>query len=113
MALIVLATICFLACAFLLFVLVQWIRDTNRKTTTRPAVNSEAGETRETKYPHIVGPRSAVERRDRFKVRSHQVAPASGRSRGRESGYDERERMAYRRICEIAQTWEREARREE
>jgi hypothetical protein len=99
MALIVLATICFLACVFLLFVLVQWIRDTNRKTTTRPAVNSEAGEARETKYPHIVGPRSAVERRDRFKVRSHEVAAASGRSRDRESGYDERERMAYERIA--------------
>jgi hypothetical protein len=51
MALIVLVTICFLACVFLLFVLVQWMRDTKRKTTTRSAVDSEVGETRETKHP--------------------------------------------------------------
>ena len=33
MTLIVLAAICLLACAFLLFVLFQWTRDTKRKTT--------------------------------------------------------------------------------
>jgi hypothetical protein len=99
MTLIVLATICFLACVFLLFVLVQWMRDGNRKTKTRPVVDSEAGETRDTKHPHIVGARRAVERHDRFKVRSHGVTAVTERLGGRESAYGERERMAYERIA--------------
>src|SRR5262249_15748584 len=40
---IVLAAICFLACAFLLFVLVQWMRDRNRKKTTRPPLITKSG----------------------------------------------------------------------
>ena len=99
MTLIALTTICLLACVFLLFVLYQWMRDAKRKTTIRPAVDSEVGETRETKHPHIVGARRAVENRDRFKVRSDQAAAATERSGGRESGYDERERIAYERIA--------------
>jgi len=43
MTLIVLAAICLLGCAFLLFVLFQWTRDTKRKTTTRTAVDHAAG----------------------------------------------------------------------
>jgi hypothetical protein len=99
MALIVLTTICLLACVFLLFVLCQWMRDAKRKATTRPAVDNEVGETRETKHPHIVGARRAVENRDRFKVRSDQSAAATERSGGRESEYDGRERIAYERIA--------------
>lgn len=99
MTLIVLTTICFLACVFLLFVLVQWIRDGKRKTTTRPTADSEVSEARETKHPHIVGPRRTVERRDRFKVRSHGVTAVTERPGGRESWYDEHERMAYERIA--------------
>jgi hypothetical protein len=101
MTLIVLATICFLACVFLLFVLVQWMRDGNRKTKTSPAVDGEVGETRDAKHPHIVGGRRTVERHDRFKVRSHGVTVATERSGGRESEYDERERMAYERIAKL------------
>jgi hypothetical protein len=97
--LIVLTTICFLACVFLLFVLVQWMRDTKRKTTTRPAVDSEVDETREAKHPHVVGFRRTVERRDRFNVRSNRVAAATEPPGGCESGYDECERMAYERIA--------------
>lgn len=99
MALIALATICLPACVFLLFVLYQWMRDTKRKTTTRPAVGNEVGETRDTKHPYIVGARKTVERRDRFKVRSQGVIAATERSGGRESGYDERERITYERIA--------------
>jgi hypothetical protein len=99
MTLIVLATIGFLACVFLLFVLVQWMRDGNRKTKTRPAVHSEIGETWDAKHPHIVGARRTVESHDRFKVRSRGVTVATERSGGRESGYNERERMAYERIA--------------
>jgi hypothetical protein len=79
MALIVLATICLLACVFLLFVLCQWMRDAKRKTTTRPVIDNEVGETRNTKHLQIVRARRAV-----------------GRC---ESGYDELERIAYERIA--------------
>src|SRR6266852_1749945 len=71
MTLIVLATICLLACVFLVFVLYQWMRDTKRKPTTRPPVDNKLGEAREEKRPYVIGPRRAVERRDRFKGGSH------------------------------------------
>ena len=75
------------------------MRDTKRKTTTRPAVDSEVDETREAKHPHIVGSRGTVERRDRFEGRSHRVAAAAERSSGRESACNECERIAYERIA--------------
>ena len=84
MALIVLTTICSLACLFLLFVLYQWIRETKRKTTTRSAVGNEADETQETKHPYIVGARKAVERRDRSGVRSQRADAATEPLGGRE-----------------------------
>jgi hypothetical protein len=99
MALIALTTICLLACIFLLFVLIQWMRDTKRKTTTRPEVNSRVGETRATRHLHIVGDRRTVERRDRFKVKAGRVSTSTDRSGIRKSWYDERERMAYERIA--------------
>ena len=61
MILIVLAAVGFLACAFYLFVLFQWTRDTRRKTTTRTAVDDAAGESSEKKRPQVVGSRRAVE----------------------------------------------------
>jgi hypothetical protein len=70
------------------------MRDTGRRTTSWPGVDNEVGETRGKKHPHVVGPRRAVD-----KVRSHQVAAATERPGGRESGYDERERIAYERIA--------------
>ena len=99
MALISLTTICLLACVFLLFVLIQWMQDTKRKTTTRPEVHSRARETRATRRPHIVGDRRTVERRDRFKAKAHRVSTSTDRSGIRKSWYDERERMAYERIA--------------
>jgi hypothetical protein len=100
-ALIVLATISFLACVFLVFVLVQWKLDTIRKSTTRPEVDSKIGETREEKRPHTAGSRS-VERRDRFKARAHRVSTITEKSGGRESEYNEPERIVYERI---ARSW--------
>ena len=99
MALIALTTICLLACGFFLFVLIQWMRDTKRETTTRPEVDSRVGETRATRHPHIVGDRRTVERRDRFKVKAHRMSTSTERSGIRKSWYDERERMAYERIA--------------
>ena len=57
MTLTVLATICFLACTFYLYVLFQWMRDTKGRNTTRPAMDNEAGEKSEKKRPHIVDSR--------------------------------------------------------
>jgi len=65
MTVIVLAAVGFLACAFFLFVLIQWTRGTKRKTTTRTAVDDAAGESSEKKRPQVVGSRSAVEKPDR------------------------------------------------
>jgi hypothetical protein len=99
MALIVLATICFLGCVFLVFVLVQWMQDTKRKTATRPVADSKVSETREEKRPHMVGSGRTLERRDRFRVGANRVSTIRERWGGRESGYDERERIAYERIA--------------
>ncbi len=68
MALIVLVAICFLACVFLLFVLVQWTRDTKRKTTTRPDAANSVGEKREEKPPKAVDSRG--ERKGAIALRS-------------------------------------------
>ena len=62
MTLIVLATICYLACVFLLFVLFQWTLDTKRKTTARTAVDDAAGETNENKRLQVVGSQRTVEK---------------------------------------------------
>jgi hypothetical protein len=75
---IVLATICLLACVFFLFVLFQWTRDTKRKTTTRTAVDDAAGETGEKKRPQIVGPKRTNEKHDRFLERSRRASSTRG-----------------------------------
>jgi hypothetical protein len=98
MPLIVLTMICFLACVFLLFVLVRWMRDTKRKTTTRLDVGSEAGETREGKHLYVVGSRTTVDGRDRSKIRARRVSSITKQLSGREPWHDERERIAYERI---------------
>ena len=107
MTLIVLVTICLLACVFLLFVLAQWMRDTKRKTKARPEVDSIAGETREEKRPHTVGSRRTAEGRYRFKVGARWVSTITERSGGRESWYDEREQIAYERIARSFNTSKR------
>jgi ABC-type nickel/cobalt efflux system permease component RcnA len=96
MALIVLAIIGLLACVFLVFVLVQWMRDTKRKTKTHSNADSNVGETHEQKQPHVVGSLRAGERRDPFKSAAYRMSRISRRSSTRKSGYSER--MAYERI---------------
>jgi hypothetical protein len=63
MILIVFAALGFLACAFFLFVLFQWTRDTKRKAAR---VGGTGGESSEKQLPQVVGPRRAGEKRDRF-----------------------------------------------
>src|ERR1700682_5134942 len=105
MALIALITICFLACVFLLFVLYQWTRDAKRKTATRSAIDSEAGDTRGKKHPHIVGSPRAEERGDRSKVTSDPRNDRTARDRGPRC--NECERTAYERIARSLRTSKR------
>jgi hypothetical protein len=98
MALIVLATICFLACVFLVFVLAQWMRDKKRRAGTRPAADNKSGERRE-KQPQTVDSRRTEEKRDLFKVEARRMSSIAERSRIRESERNKRERIAYERIA--------------
>jgi len=98
MALIVLATICFLACVFLVFVLVQWMQETKRRAGTRPAADNKLSEQRE-KQPQTVDSRRTKETRDRFKVEARRMPSIEERSRIRESESNERDRIAYERIA--------------
>src|SRR5262245_45827291 len=99
MAFIVLVAICFLACVFFLFVLVQWTRETKRKTTTRPVVKNKAGEKREENRRHAVGSHTDVEKRDRSKVGARRMSIVPKHFKFRDSWHDERERIAYERIA--------------
>jgi hypothetical protein len=99
MTLIVLATVCFLASVFLLFVLFQWTKDSKRKTTTRTAVGDAAGETEEKKRLRIVSPRRNIEKQDRFSGSSRWVQSMGGRSRSCGSGCSECERTAYEKVA--------------
>jgi hypothetical protein len=99
MTLIVLATICFLACAFYVYVLFHWMRDTNRKRTTRYVAEDQADEKRDPKRPHIVGFRGSAGSDGRFAARSLRPASTAGRSRGSGPGGYECERNAYETIA--------------
>jgi hypothetical protein len=99
MTLLVLATICFLACAFYVYVLLHWIQDTTRKATTPPSVDKEARERREQKRPRVVSFRRTTEGQDRLRGRCHHVLRMTERPRNRGRGCDEFERIAYERIA--------------
>jgi hypothetical protein len=91
-------TICFLACVFLLFVLVQWMRDTKRSTTTRPVVDIK-GVRGAKRNGHLRLVRRGLWNGAIVLRRAHRVSTITERSDGRESWYDERERIAYERIA--------------
>src|SRR5258705_9778165 len=96
MALIVLTTICLLACAFLLFVLFQWTRDTKRKTTARAAVDDAAGGGRE-KTGLQAAARESTEKRHVF-PEGHAGSRAGARSRACRPGCHRCERTAYEKV---------------
>ncbi|SRR6266851_4886546 len=101
MTVIVLAAVGFLACAFFLFVLFQWTRDTKHKTTT---VDNAAGDKSEKKRPQVVGSQRTVEKRDRFSGRSRRVQTIRRRSLGCRPGCNECERTAYERVARSFRT---------
>jgi hypothetical protein len=98
MALIVLATICFLACVFLVFVLVQWMRDTKRRAGTRRPADNKLGERRE-KPLQTVDSRRTEEERDCFKVEARRMSSIAERSKIRETERNKRERIVYESIA--------------
>jgi hypothetical protein len=55
MAFIFFMAICFPACAFYVYVLIGWMRDTHRKVTARLIGEDQSRESREPKRPYIVG----------------------------------------------------------
>lgn len=99
MTLIVLATTCLLACAFYIYVLCQWMRDTKGKRTTPPPIAGQSGGTQENKRLYIMGSRKNTERHDSPDVSSHRVPRMIWLSRGRGLGWNESERIAYRKIA--------------
>jgi hypothetical protein len=70
MTLILLTTICFFGCGFLLYVLVQWMRETKRKPASPPAIGNEADQLGEKKRLRVVKSRRTLGKTDRFTLRS-------------------------------------------
>jgi hypothetical protein len=101
MALVVFATICFLGCAFLLFVLVQWMRDGKRNTTTPLDVGKKVGEPNE-KRTQVVSFPGTVERRDRPKFQRPQVSGIVELPCGHEFGRGDRRRIAYQSVARFS-----------
>jgi hypothetical protein len=101
MALVVFATLCFLACTFLLFVLVKWMRDGKRKARTRSDFGNIAGETNEERKFVVRFP-GTMDRRDRPEDPAHNVSGTAKESCGPESREDDRERIAYERIARFS-----------
>ena len=99
MSLIVLTAICFLACAFYVYVLIHWMRDTKRKKATHSAGENLADENREPKRPHIIGSRRAPESHGRFAARSLRHASMAGRARGSAPACHQVEHNAYETIA--------------
>ena len=99
MTVIVLAAVGFLACAFYIFVLFQWTRDTKRKTATRSAEDDVAGETSAMKRPQLVGSRKTPEEHDRFSGKSRSILSTGDRSRVCGPGCNECERIAYEKVA--------------
>ena len=102
MTVIVLTAICLLACAFYVYVLIHWIRETKREPTTRSAAENQTNENCERKRPHTIGSRRLTGRDGRFTARSLRPASVAMRSRGSGLGCPECERNVYGLI---ARSW--------
>jgi hypothetical protein len=99
MTLIVLTTICLLSCAFYVYVMIHWIRETRRKRTIGPAASERAKESREPKHLLSIASGRASGRRDRFAARSQHPASVAMGSRGSNVRLWECERNAYETIA--------------
>jgi len=98
MVFVFLTAVGFLACAFFLFVLLQWTRDTKRKTAAPTAIDDNAGETSGKKRP-MAAASASTEKRGRFWSRPRQMHRGKARSRGCGLGCNECERAAYEKVA--------------
>ncbi len=99
MTLIILETISFLACAFYVYVLFHWMRDTKRKRTIHSTAENQAEEKFEQKRLHILGSSRAAGSEGRFAAGSLRPASMAERSRGSGPCGHERERNVYETIA--------------
>ena len=93
------ATTGLLACAFYVYVLCQWMRDTNGRRTLRRVVDRGIKDEKEMQRPYIVGSRKIGESQNQSSVRPHGVPKVAKSSVDRESEWSATERMAYQRIA--------------
>jgi hypothetical protein len=100
MTLIVLATTGLLACAFYIYVLCQWMRDTNGKgwRTSPPPIAGQSGATQQNNRVYIIGSRKYAQRHGPD-VSSRRITKMIGISRGGELDWNESERVAYQKIA--------------
>lgn len=96
---VVLATICFFASAFYLYVLSQWMKGKQHKTTSGSEVDNEAGTRPEEKRAEISGSGKPAERQGRGRAGSRPALSETRPLRVRDRGCDECERIAYERIA--------------
>jgi len=98
MTVIVLTAICLLACAFYVYVLIHWIRETKRETTIRSAAEIQANENYEPRRLINIGSWKSAERPSRFAARSPRPTGAATRARSSGPCCHECEREVYEAI---------------
>jgi len=99
MTLIVLAMTGLLACAFYVYVLCQWMRDTRGKRTARQAIDGPSDGSQTNKCPYVMGSRKNAERHDSPDVSAYRATRMTGLSRRGGLGWNESERIAYQKIA--------------
>ena len=99
MAIAVVATLCFLACAFYLYALSQWTGDAGRKGTTDTAVDGGTDQRGERRRPGKVGPEKPSEKPSHSTPGRHQILGRAERRGGGEATCDECERVAHEKIA--------------
>jgi hypothetical protein len=98
MTVIALATTGLLACAFYIYVLWQWMRDGNGGGTNRLPFDGSSDGKQANKRPYIVASRKIAERRS-LRRKVAQGFADDRLARRRAIGWNESERIAYRKIA--------------
>ena len=98
MTLSILATIGLLVCAFYVYVLCQWMRDTKSKRPFQRRIHGQSGGTKEIKHPYIISSRKIEEKRHRSDETSRRTPRMTELSKGRGLGCNGSERIAYKKI---------------
>ena len=99
MALAVLGTLCFVACAFYLYALSQWTGEAGRKGTTDTAVDGGTDRLDERRRAGKVGPGKPSKKPSQSTPGQHQILGRAERPGGGEARCDECERVAHERIA--------------